>query len=176
MEFFTRITSTLSIPQAEGGDVSMKKNAVIMGIRTYMCIPPRFRPLKGRVNVVLSRTATETPAGAAHLFRSLSDAIETLSTLPEIDQLYVIGGESVYTESVTRPDCQFIFLTRIDADFECDRFFPEIDLATYQDLTDESVDAPGKAQILKQFDIPMGIQTENNLSYKYQLYQRISSQ
>ena len=176
MEFFTRTTATVSTPLANSGDDVVKKNAVIMGIRTYMCIPPRFRPLKDRVNVVLSRTATETPAGAAYLFRSLSEAVDTLSTLPEIDQLYVIGGEAVYKESVTRPDAEFIFLTRIDADFDCDRFFPEIDPSVYEDLTDDSVTAPDKAQILKQFDIPEGIQEENGLTYKYHLYRRIAGQ
>lgn len=174
MEFFTRITTTVSKPLTSAGDDLVKKNAVIMGIRTYMCIPPRFRPLKDRVNVVLSRTATETPAGASYMFRSLSEAVETLSTLPEIDQLYVIGGESVYRESVTRPDAEFIFLTRIDADFECDRFFPEVDMSVYEDLTDDSVTAPDKAEILKRFDIPEGVQTEKGLSYKYHLYRRIS--
>ncbi|XP_017490940.1 PREDICTED: dihydrofolate reductase-like [Rhagoletis zephyria] len=173
MEFFSRITSTVSTPLAEAGDDQVKKNAVIMGITTYMCIPPRFRPLKDRVNVVLSRTARETPAGASYMFRSLSEAVETLSTLPEIDQLFVIGGESVYRESVTRPDAEFIFLTRIDADIDCDRFFPEVDMSVYEDLTDDSVTAPDKEEILKRFDIPEGVQTENGLSYKFHLYRRI---
>lgn len=181
MEFFTRITSTVSIEDDNSsGDEMVKKNAVIMGIRTYMCIPPRFRPLKGRINVVLSRTATETPAGASYLFRNLSDAIETLSTLPEIDRLFVIGGESVYKEASSKPETEYIFLTRIDADFDCDRFFPEIDLNQFEDLTlydvndfNNSEDSEEKKQILKKFAIPKGVQNENGLSYQYHLYRRI---
>lgn len=47
MAFFSRIT-TLTQDTA-------KKNAVIMGRRTWDCIPLKYRPLQGRLNVVLTR-------------------------------------------------------------------------------------------------------------------------
>ena len=173
MEFFTRITSTVSLNLNDSGDGPVKKNAAIMGIRTYMSIPPSFRPLKDRVNVVLSRTAQQPPAGASYLFRSLSEAVEILSALPEIDQLMIIGGEEVYRESVNRPDCEYIFLTRIDADFECDRFFPQIDTSIYEDLTSDENDAKDKVEILNRFQIPLEVQCENGLNYRYHLYRRL---
>jgi dihydrofolate reductase/thymidylate synthase len=48
MAFFRKVTSTA---------VAGKRNAVIMGRRTWASIPGKFRPLSGRINVVLSRSA-----------------------------------------------------------------------------------------------------------------------
>ena len=49
MAFFKRVTSSVA-------DIG-KRNAVIMGRRTWASIPAKFRPLPARLNVVLSRSA-----------------------------------------------------------------------------------------------------------------------
>lgn len=49
MAFFKSLTLKTRDPS--------KQNAVIMGRKTWASIPAKFRPLKGRVNVVLSRSA-----------------------------------------------------------------------------------------------------------------------
>jgi len=49
MQFFRKLTTKC----ANG-----KQNAVIMGRKTYFSIPEKFRPLKNRVNIVLSRAST----------------------------------------------------------------------------------------------------------------------
>ena len=46
MAFFTRMTSETKDPK--------RKNVVLMGRRTWECIPKKFRPLKDRINVVLT--------------------------------------------------------------------------------------------------------------------------
>jgi len=56
MAAFKRITSTASRPEAP--------NAVVMGRKTWESIPPKFRPLAGRTNVVLTRQ----PAAAQALY------------------------------------------------------------------------------------------------------------
>ena len=59
LAFFARITTETRDPA--------KQNAVIMGRRTWDSIPPKYRPLPGRRNIVVSRTATShVGAGAAH--------------------------------------------------------------------------------------------------------------
>jgi dihydrofolate reductase len=66
MAHFRRATS--HVPEAESeasGSTDAEQprlNAVIMGRNTWESIPPRFRPLKGRINVVVSRTLTEQSA------------------------------------------------------------------------------------------------------------------
>lgn len=57
MSYFRNVTST--VPEAESG----KRNAVIMGRKTWSSIPSKFRPLKGRVNIVISASQSATELG-----------------------------------------------------------------------------------------------------------------
>ena len=41
------------------------------------------------------------------------------------EKIFVIGGEKIYRESL--PSCEEIFLTEVDANFDGDTFFPEIE-------------------------------------------------
>ena len=60
MAFFKRVTSDI-----EGH--ANKQNAVIMGRKTWESIPQKFRPLKDRLNVVLTRNADfEVPDDVPH--------------------------------------------------------------------------------------------------------------
>jgi dihydrofolate reductase len=56
MGYFAKVTSF--VPEQERG--STPRNSVIMGRKTWDSIPPKFRPLKDRVNIVVSRSFTET--------------------------------------------------------------------------------------------------------------------
>jgi dihydrofolate reductase len=50
MAYFTRMTRTVENPS------SVKQNAVIMGRKTWDSVPQKYRPLKDRINIVLSRS------------------------------------------------------------------------------------------------------------------------
>lgn len=166
MEYFTRITTTLRHDVSETGDTDVKQNAVIMGRRTYLSIPPRFRPLKKRINAVLSSSVTEQLAGVSHMFTNLADAVYVLSCMPNVDRIFVIGGEQVYREAIDHPEMiEYVFLTRINAHFDCDRHFPVLSPDRYMQVTDD--------QILKEFEIPLGVQQEGDLSFEYTLYRPI---
>jgi dihydrofolate reductase len=47
MQYFKRVTTQTQC--------STKRNAVVMGRKTWQSIPPAFRPLRNRINVVISR-------------------------------------------------------------------------------------------------------------------------
>lgn len=103
-----------------------KRNAVIMGRKTWESVPVKYRPLPGRLNVVLSRSpgALDLPDGvraAAGLEAGLD--IDD----PDVHRLFVLGGAQVYRVAVTSERCRWIYLTRILARFGCDAFFPEIE-------------------------------------------------
>ncbi len=91
---------------------------VLMGRKTWESLPPRFRPLPGRRNLVLTRgPAIE----GAETVRSLDEAITLCAAAPE---LCVIGGAEVYALALPRADR--LELTEVDAEFpQADSFFPD---------------------------------------------------
>ena len=90
---------------------------VLMGRKTWDSLPPRFRPLPGRRNLVLTRGA---PIAGAETVRSLDEALQLCAGEPE---LWVIGGAEVY--ALALPRAARLELTEVDAEFpEADCYFP----------------------------------------------------
>lgn len=90
---------------------------VAMGRRTWESIPPKFRPLPGRRNLVLTRDASAVFDGAETV-TSLADA---LALAPD---LFVIGGGSVYEEAL--PLASVVHATVVEGSVEGDTLFPEL--------------------------------------------------
>ena len=92
LKFFKDLTLTTLAP--------VKKNAVIMGRKTWDGIPLEHRPLPGRLNVVLSRSGSFDIATAANVIicGSVSSALELLASFPyclSIEKVFVIGGGQI---------------------------------------------------------------------------------
>jgi dihydrofolate reductase len=102
-------------------------NAVIMGRKTWDSIPPKFRPLEGRTNVVLTRSFhTEYPDGVL-VASSLEDAMQQLEHLPNVGRVFVIGGAQVYEEAIQSGMVTKVIYTEVDNVDAChkfDAFFP----------------------------------------------------
>lgn len=94
------------------------KKPVVMGRSTYESIG---KPLKGRLNVVLSRDESYNPHPDVRVFNSIQDMLYELRNEKEI---MVIGGESIYRQFLFY--ASRLYLTDVDAEFEADAFFPEI--------------------------------------------------
>lgn len=110
-------------------DITMG-STVMMGRRTWDSLEPRFRPLPGRRNVVLTRDRAWHADGAATV-HSLDEA------LADFDG-WVIGGAQLYDASIDRADR--LEVTEIDLDVDgADTFAPAID-ATWTP-TAETADA-----------------------------------
>jgi dihydrofolate reductase len=77
------------------------------------------RPLPGRQNFILTRS-TGTIEGAS-IVNDLKEFIENLNG----KDIWVAGGSSVYEQLITAKKADELYLTLIDADFDCDQFFPE---------------------------------------------------
>jgi dihydrofolate reductase / thymidylate synthase len=132
MKHFRDLTATTIDPQ--------KRNAVLMGRKTWESIPAKFRPLPGRINLVLSRNSQyeidkdstelldKLPKFPAHAItaNSLESALQKLSDF-EIENYFIIGGAHLYEQAVHHPSCNLLYLTEIDEKFQCDAFFPEFE-------------------------------------------------
>lgn len=118
LKYFKRITTT-----ANSGLV----NAVIMGRKTWDSIPEKYRPLPERVNVVCTRNSQYIVPDGVILANSLENAFTQLDNREDIDQVFVIGGQQIFEQALLMDNCQTIYMTHIDANFECDAFFPPLD-------------------------------------------------
>ncbi|ALA66791.1 dihydrofolate reductase [Corynebacterium lactis] len=72
---------------------------VIMGRRTWDSLNPKFRPLPGRRNIVLSRTSTDFPGAEA--FASLDQALAAVANEPAV---WIMGGGRVYRDGLSLAD------------------------------------------------------------------------
>lgn len=117
---------------------------VIMGRKTFESLP---KALPGRKNIVISSNKNLKLEGAA-VATSLEDGLN----LSDTDEIFVIGGESIYKAFLNMADK--IYLTEIDAADDCaDVFFPEFNKELYS------------AEILKENE-------NNGIKFKHILYQK----
>ena len=93
---------------------------VIMGRKTWDSLPPKFRPLPGRTNIVVTRQPQWQAQGAVRA-ASLEGA---LALCPVGADAWVIGGAEIYREAL--PMAQTAVVTEIDADFDGDAHAPRL--------------------------------------------------
>lgn len=91
---------------------------VLMGRKTWDSLPQKFRPLPGRLNVILTRQPDWQAAGALRA-STLSEAMALCGDAPDA---WVIGGAETY--ALALPLASTAVVTEIDATFEGDAFAP----------------------------------------------------
>ncbi len=91
---------------------------VIMGRKTWDSLPPKFRPLPGRLNVVVTRQIDWRADGAV----SANSLEAACAACPPDSTAWVIGGAELYAQALTLASTAVV--TEIDADFEGDAFAP----------------------------------------------------
>lgn len=100
-----------------------KGHTVFMGENTLLSFP-NSAPLKNRVNVVLSQDVTHNYEGCENV-HNFDDFIKLLQKLGKEQDVFVIGGASIYRQ--TLPYVDKVLLTKVDADGEATVFFPNLD-------------------------------------------------
>jgi dihydrofolate reductase len=102
-------------------------HAVVMGRKTWDSLPERFRPLPGRRNVVVTRSADWSAPGATRA-GSVEDA---LTLVGDDEHVFVIGGAEIYAAAL--PHADELLLTELDVDVAGDTVFPHWDRRAFEE-------------------------------------------
>jgi dihydrofolate reductase len=101
---------------------------IIMGRKTYESIG---RPLPGRTNIVLTRSADFHAEGVV-VANTLQQALDHAATE---DEVMIIGGSTIY--ELALPGADRLYLTYLENSFEGDAWFPDFDLAQWNVIASE---------------------------------------
>jgi dihydrofolate reductase len=108
-----------------------KNNVVIMGRNTYFSLPKEYRPLKNRLNIVLTTQQLNNPDDTVIftnddtifnlILSNREKYIELYPSLSRDFKIFFIGGKKVYEQFI--PLCETVWVTRIKQNYSCDLFF-----------------------------------------------------
>ncbi|KAI1464962.1 dihydrofolate reductase-like domain-containing protein [Daldinia caldariorum] len=195
MAYFARVTKrpAPSSSSSSPSSSSSSLNAVIMGRKTWDSIPPQFQPLKGRLNVVVSRSHPSLPASAPApeqqqeekekegplRANSLDHALAHLAAADNVGRAFVIGGAQIYEAALRRGEARRVLLTRVLApDFECDTVFP-LDLREKEGEGEGNGKSGWVKRSKEELDawagetVPGGVQEENGTRYQFEMWERV---
>lgn len=124
---------------------------VIMGRKTLLSFPNK-KPLPKRDNIILSSNCEYTVDGA-----NVINSISGIAPMQDSDNTFIIGGGSIYRALL--PFCRYAYVTKINADFECDTFF-------------ENLDKLDNWKMVNSTDM----QTENGIDFCFTVYENSAPQ
>jgi dihydrofolate reductase len=141
----------------------------VMGRKTWDSIPPRFRPLKNRLNVVITRQPKSVDASC--ICGDVDTAIKVVGSTGVQRKAFIIGGSQIYKAALEKQEAKRILLTRILTDFECDTFFP---VQLNEDGTADGWERKTKEELDSWVGetVPEGVQEENGTKYVFEMWER----
>uniref|UniRef100_A0A2P2I0L3 dihydrofolate reductase n=1 Tax=Hirondellea gigas TaxID=1518452 RepID=A0A2P2I0L3_9CRUS len=147
MQHFSRLTRRVGTQE--------QQSAVVMGRKTWVSIPEKFRPLPHRLNYVLTTSKGSVFPGA-EACNSLEDAIERYGHSAAGGTLWAIGGHSIYEAALKSPFLYRVYVTRVHASITCDTFLPPL--------------PPGLTPV-SDSDVSTEQQLEGDITYHYEVLQ-----
>jgi dihydrofolate reductase len=104
---------------------------IITGRKNYESIPEKFRPLKNRTNIIVTRQKKFLAKGAI-VVHSLEEAFH-LAAEAHQQEVFVIGGGEIYRQSMNRADR--LYITEVKAKFSGDTYFPYYYEAEWKEIS-----------------------------------------
>tara|TARA_Y100000992_G_scaffold298435_1_gene263585 strand:- start:435 stop:989 length:555 start_codon:yes stop_codon:yes gene_type:complete len=101
-------------------------NCVIMGKNTWNSFEGlKGEPLPKRDKIVMSRNELNILASNTQTAKNI-DQVYELCNKKKYDDIWVIGGEKIYTSFLNKGLVDTVYITEILKNYECDTFFPEL--------------------------------------------------
>ena len=117
------------------------EGVVVLGRKTMDTFPQK-QPLPNRTNVILTTRGDyrvgSTSSGTGKnvkIVHSMEEATRLLETYPQ-DQVFIIGGESIYRQFL--PYCNECLITHFERAYDADAYFPNLEKDPVWELTEES--------------------------------------
>ncbi|HMJ70972.1 MAG TPA: dihydrofolate reductase [Cyclobacteriaceae bacterium] len=108
-----------------------KGHAVIMGRKNFDSLPPKFKPLKDRFNIVLSRR--EEVGFDVCVVHSIEEAYQQAEKAGQDPEVFVIGGEQIFNLAMARADR--LYITEIKTKLDGDTFFPAYNKSEWKEVS-----------------------------------------
>ena len=142
----------LGLPWHQPKDMKFFKDTtmghhLIMGRNNFASMD--YRPLKGRINIVLTRDPFFITSSAL-VMHSIEEALSYAYEAGE-EEVFIIGGGEIYKQSLLLLDK--IYLTEVITELSGDTYFPEIDMNEWNLVSSEQVEADAKNEFPMRFDV-----------------------
>lgn len=122
---------------------------IVVGRKTLESFP-NGKPLPNRVNIVVTRNENYEADGCI-ICRSKEEVLEKIKEYDD-ENIFIAGGSEIYNQFMD--ECDAFFVTKIDENYEADRYFPNLDEMGYK----VSWESP--------------IQEEKGITYRFLKYER----
>ncbi|XP_033748369.1 dihydrofolate reductase-like [Pecten maximus] len=149
--YFMDLTSKTSSPD--------RKCVNIRGRVTWQCASNEGKT-RDVFNIVISRNPSKDIKNDKLIHKivsSLDGALQYVETSlkDQVETIWILGGQYVYTDAVSHQSCDRLYLTHIQGLHTADTYFPP-----FEDSFDEDMSA----------DLDRTLQKENNVTYEFKVY------
>ena len=159
---------------------SETKNIVIMGYKTWLSIPEGKRPLKDRMNIVLTKSHIVSESENVKSFKSLEKAFSWSSKGG--GEIFVIGGTQIFNEcckSEYIDNLDKLYVTRFDDNYHPrntthsfpSQLFNDMKLVKQSPINHEICERPHLETPKSFLDEYLKEQTSKSISFTFDIYQ-----
>jgi dihydrofolate reductase/thymidylate synthase len=147
-------------------------NIVIMGRNTFESIPEKFRPLKSRINMIISNSYFNDKYNNQNCiwinrncayFKSIDDCFKYINDYGEEENLkgdiFVIGGSKIYNQLFNHENLRYVFMSDLKNNKTEDNKF---NVDSYLDFNEDN--------FTKKYE--SSFEDDNDVSFNFNIYQK----